>query len=256
MNNQMILQRDGQTAWIKIQRPEALNALSREIMDEMDILVEQVKADPEVRVLLFYGEENFAAGADIKVMANCDAIAAKEFLFTSTYNKIHTLAIPTIAVMNGYAFGGGLELSLHCDFRIVSKTAKLGLTEVNLGIMPGAGGTVMLPRLVGEGKAKELIYFGRTITGEEAQRIGLANLAVVPEELLATAKQWAENLCARSKQALAAAKHSMEHGIGFPEIESACNYEGVLWAELFNSPDPREGLTAFLEKRKPKYTAQ
>ena len=157
MNQQIILERDGQAATIKVLRPEALNALSRSIVDEMDRLVEEIRADISIRVLLFYSEENFAAGADIKAMAPCGEEEARAFLFTPTYNKIQALPIPTIAVVDGYAFGGGLELALRCDFRIVAKTAKMGLTELNLGIIPGAGGTVLLPRLVGEAKAKELI---------------------------------------------------------------------------------------------------
>ena len=123
MNQQIILERDGQAATIKILRPEALNALSRSIVDEMDRLVEEIRADKSIRVLLFYSEENFAAGADIKAMAPCGEEEARVFLFTPTYNKIQTLPIPTIAVVDGYAFGGGLELALRCDFRIVAKTA-------------------------------------------------------------------------------------------------------------------------------------
>ena len=140
----------------------------------------------------------------------------------------------TIAVVDGYAFGGGLELALRCDFRIVAKTAKMGLTELNLGIIPGAGGTVLLPRLVGEAKAKELIYLSRVIDGVEAERIGLANLAVEREELLPTAQKWADKLCTRSSLSLAAAKAAIEYGVGHPEVQDACAHEGALWAELFN----------------------
>lgn len=254
MNPQIVLERDGAVATILVRRPEALNALSRDIVDQMDVLVEQVKADASIRVLLFYSEGNFAAGADIKDMAPCDEAGAKAFLFTPTYNKIQALPIPTIAVIDGYAFGGGLELALRCDFRIVSKTAKMGLPELNLGIIPGAGGTVLLPRLVGEAKAKELIYLSRTVTGEEAERIGLANVAVEQAELLDTAKKWAAKLCTRSALSLAAAKASMEYAIGHPEFESACNHEGAVWAELFNHHDQKEGMAAFLEKRKPVFT--
>ncbi len=256
MSRQIILERDGQTATIKVLRPEALNALSRAIVDEMDALVEEVRADEGIRVLLFYSEENFAAGADIKDMAPCDEAGARAFLFTPTYNKIQSLPIPTIAVVDGYAFGGGLELALRCDFRIAAKTAKLGLTELNLGIIPGAGGTVLLPRLVGEAKAKELIYLSRVVDGAEAERIGLANLAVEREELLPTARKWAAKLCTRSSLALAAAKNAIEYGVGHPDFTDACAHEAALWAELFNHQDQKEGMAAFLEKRKPVFTGR
>lgn len=256
MNTQITLERSGETATIQVHRPEALNALSRSIVDELDVFVDQVRADPSIRVLLFYSEENFAAGADIKDMAMCDEAGARAFLFTPTYNKIQSLPIPTIAAIDGYAFGGGLELALRCDFRIVSKTAKLGLTELNLGIIPGAGGTVLLPRLVGEAKAKEMIYLSRVVDGQEAERIGLANLSVEKEQLLATAKQWAGKCCTRSRRSLAAAKASMEYAVGHPRFEDACSHEGALWTELFNHPDQKEGMAAFLEKRKPVYTHQ
>lgn len=254
MKKQISLQREGQIATISFHRPEALNALSREIVDELDRLVDQVAEDPEIRVLLFYSPMNFAAGADIKAMALCDEESAKGFLFTPTYNKIQSLPIPTIAVMEGFAFGGGLELALRCDFRIASKTAAMGLTELNLGIIPGAGGTVMLPRLIGEAKAKELIYLSRVINGEEAAHIGLVHFAADPEEVLPSAMKWAEKLTTRSRKSLAAAKASIEYAIGHPEYEAASNHEGVLWTELFRYHDATEGLQAFIEKRTPVYT--
>lgn len=254
MNEQIILERDEGIATIKVQRPEALNALSRNIVNRLDVLLKEVKNDKDVRVLLLYSEKNFAAGADIKDMAVCDEAGAKDFLFTPTYNRLQGLPIPTIAVIDGYAFGGGLELALRCDFRIVSKTAKMGLTELNLGIIPGAGGTVMLPRLIGEAKAKEMIYLSKVVTGEEAERMGLANVAVEAEELLPTARKWAEKLCTRSGLSLAAAKASIENAIGHPEYEAASSWEGELWAGLFNHHDQKEGMKAFLEKRKPVFT--
>lgn len=251
MDNRIILERDGDIAIIKIQRPEALNALSRDIVDQLDVLIDTVENDDGIRVLLFYSEENFASGADIRDMSVCNEVEAKAFLFTPVYNKIQALPIPTIAVIDGYAFGGGLELALRCDLRISSKTASMGLTELNLGIIPGAGGTVMLPRLIGEAKAKEMIYMSRVVTGEEAERIGLVNLAVDKENLLETAMKWAAKLCTRSRRSLAAAKASIEYGIGHPAYDIACNHEGKLWAELFNYHDQKEGMSAFLEKRKP-----
>lgn len=256
MSKQIVLERQGEIAIIKVVRPEALNALSRSIVDDMDALVEQVRADRSVRVLLFYSEGSFAAGADIKAMSVCDEEGAKAFLFTPTYDKIQSLPIPTIAVIEGYAFGGGLELALRCDFRLAAKDAKLGLPELNLGIIPGAGGTVLLPRLIGEAKAKELIYLSKTVTGAEAERIGLVNLAVEPGKLLPTALQWAERLRTRSSLSLAAAKASIENAIANPDFRSAGKTEGELWAGLFGHHDQKEGMAAFFEKRKPSFTGQ
>ena len=240
-------------ATISVNRPEALNALSKDLVDEMDAMLEQIKGDPAIRVLVFYSEKNFAAGADIKAMAVCDPEGARAFVFSDTYNKIEALGIPSIAVIEGYAFGGGLELALTCDLRIASKEATLGLTELNLGIIPGAGGTVRLPRLIGEAKAKEMIFMSRIVSGEEAERIGLVNAAVAPEELKAVATKWAEKLKTRSAVALRAAKESIENGIRDTDYVSAINREAEIWASLFSSYDQKEGLAAFIEKRKPKF---
>lgn len=240
-------------ATISVHRPEALNALSKDLIDEMDDMLETIKKDPAVRVLMFYSEKNFAAGADIKAMSVCDPEGARAFVFSDTYNKIEAMGIPSIAVIDGYAFGGGLELALACDLRIASKKATLGLTELNLGIIPGAGGTVRLPRLIGEAKAKEMIFMSRIVSGEDAERIGLVNVAVDPDELMATAVKWAEKLKTRSAVALRAAKESIENGIRDTDYVSAINREADIWAGLFSSYDQKEGMAAFIEKRKPKF---
>ena len=142
---------------------------------------------------------------------------------------------------------------MTCDLRIASKEATLGLTELNLGIIPGAGGTVRLPRLIGEAKAKEMIFMSRIVSGEEAERIGLVNAAVAPEELKAVATKWAEKLKTRSAVALRAAKESIENGIRDTDYVSAINREAEIWASLFSSYDQKEGMAAFIEKRKPKF---
>ncbi len=254
MEQKIVMEVNGPVATISIRRPEALNALNRDMVDEMDRLVDEAMQVPGIRVLVFYSPDNFAAGADIKDMAVCDEEGAKAFLFTPTYNKIQALPIPTIAVIEGYAFGGGLELALRCDFRIAAKNAKMGLTELNLGIMPGAGGTVMLARLIGKPKAKEMIYMSRIYSGEEAEQIGLVNRAVEPEELQAEADKWVKKLCTRSRPSLAATKASMEYAVGHPEYDGASNHEGEIWASLFQTHDQKEGMRAFIEKRKPVYT--
>lgn len=253
MNKQILLDIKDQIATISINRPEALNALSKDIIDEMDKMIESIKSNKDVRVLIFYSKENFAAGADIKVMATCNPEEAREFVFTETYNKIHDLDIPTIAAIDGYAFGGGLELALTCDFRIVNKEAKMGLTELNLGIMPGAGGTVRLARIIGESKAKEMIFLSKVVDGLEAEKIGLANTAVDKAELYSTALSWAEKLKRKSSISLASAKKSIENGICDTDIHSSTNKEAEIWSDLFNTYDQKEGMAAFIEKRKPKF---
>lgn len=253
MNEQIFMEVNDQIATISINRPEVLNALSKEIIDKMDEMIESIKNNKNIRVLIFYSKDNFAAGADIKAMAKCNLQQAKEFIFTPTYNKIHDLGIPTIAAIDGYAFGGGLELALTCDFRIACKNSKMGLTELNLGIMPGAGGTVRLARIIGESKAKEMIFLSKVIDGEEAEKIGLVNIAVEKEDLYSTALSWAEKLKRKSSISLAHAKKSIENGICDTDIHSSTNMESEIWASLFDTHDQKEGMNAFIEKRKPKF---
>lgn len=253
MSNQIVMDIKDKIATIRINRPEALNALSKDIIDELDTMIESIKNNKDIHVLIFYSKENFAAGADIKVMASCNPEQAKEFVFTDTYNKIHNLDIPTIAAIDGYAFGGGLELALSCDFRIASKNAKLGLTELNLGIMPGAGGTVRLPRIIGEAKAKEMILLSKVVDGIEAEKIGLANAVVEKEELYLTALAWAEKLKRKSKVSLASAKKSIENGIRDTDYFNSTQKEAEIWSAMFDTYDQKEGMAAFIEKRKPNF---
>lgn len=253
MSNQILMEVKDGIALISINRPEALNALSKDIVDEMDEMIESIKKDKDIHVLILYSKDNFAAGADIKVMATCNPEQARKFVFTETYNKIHDLEIPTIAAIDGYALGGGLELALTCDLRIASKESKMGLPELNLGIIPGAGGTVRLARIIGESKAKEMIYLSKIVNGTEAERIGLVNAVVEKDELYTTALHWAEKLKRKSSISLASAKKSIENGIKDTDIHSSTNKEADIWSELFNTYDQKEGMAAFLEKRKPKF---
>lgn len=251
MGKQILLEIKDRVATIKINRPDALNALSKGIIDEMDVMIEEVKSRNDVHVLIFYSEDNFAAGADIKVMSTCNPEKAREFIFTDTYNKIYGLEIPTIAAIDGYAFGGGLELALCCDFRIASEDAQMGLTELNLGIIPGAGGTVRLPEIIGVPKAKEMIMMSKVVNGKEAEKIGLANMAVEKKELYATALKWAEKLKRKSSVSLAAAKESIQNGRSDTDYVSSTAKEADIWVSLFDTYDQKEGMAAFFEKRRP-----
>ncbi len=239
--------------FLSVNRPEALNALNRPIVDEMEAILDRVAEDSSVRVLIVGGTEHFAAGADIKQMAECDPEGARAFAFNSCYNKLENLNIPTIAAIDGYALGGGLELALCCDMRIAAASAKLGLPETGLGIMPGAGGTIRLPRLVGYSKACELILLAKRIGAEEAERIGLVNAVVPSEELMAAAEKWAKKLALGAPVALAAAKETMRKGLTFSTIGEGIDCEAEAWAGLFATTDQKEGMRAFMEKRKPSF---
>lgn len=240
-------------AYLSVNRPEALNALSRQIVDEMDALLDRIAADEEIRVLVIGEPGNFAAGADIKGMVECDPEGAKAFAFNPTYNKLMHLPIPTIAAIDGYALGGGMELAITCDMRVATTRAVMGFPETGLGIMPGAGGTIRLPRLVGPAKANEMILLSVNVKGEEAQRIGLVNKVVEPDELMPTVVKWAEKLARKAPIALATAKETMVRGMELSSVEDGIDLEAEAWAGLFATEDQKEGMRAFVEKRKPNF---
>ncbi len=240
-------------ALMRIDRPKALNALSRAIIDEMDRMIDEIAADPDVRVLILHSEGNFAAGADIGGMAECDPEGARAFGFSPTYNKLEALTIPTIAVIEGYALGGGLELALACDLRIAADNAKMGFPEISLGIMPGAGGTVRAPKLIGPALAKEMILMGGTISAEKAERIGLVNAVLPQAEVMKLAMKWAEKLKRLSAAALKTAKQTVNETCREPDIAKGVAIEFEHWCEMFRTEDQKEGMRAFLEKRKPEF---
>lgn len=238
---------------IKINRPEARNALNREVVEELDELVQMIQDIKMIDVLIIGSGEHFAAGADIKNMVELNVDEAKEFSFSETFKKIANLEIPTIAAIEGFALGGGLELALACDLRIASKTAQLGFPEIKLGIMPGAGGTVRVPRIIGEANAKELIFLGEMIDADRAEHMGLVNKVVEPEILMQSALDWAAKLDKRSPISLRAAKATIHAGLDEAEIDRALKIEETNWAELFGTEDQKEGMRAFIEKRSPLY---
>ena len=239
-------------ATISITRPEAFNALSRDIVDALDKVIEDIKGNTDIHVLVILNEKHFAAGADIKQMSVCNPKEAREFIFTDTYNKLSQLDIPSIAGVNGYTFGGGLELALCCDFRITTASASIGLTELNLGIMPGAGGTVRLSKLIGPSRAKEMILTSKVIDGTEAERIGLSNKVVEDDEALNEAVyKMAKKLSKKSRVSIKAALSSIENALESTDVIAATKFEADLWVSLFDSYDQKEGMKAFLEKRKP-----
>lgn len=248
------VEKRGAIAILSIDRPKAMNALSRQIVDEMDVQLDAIAADKEVRALIIYSEKNFAAGADIKEMVHCTPEEAGKFSFIDTYNKLAALPIPTIAAIEGYALGGGLELALACDLRLADEGAVMGFPEIKLGIMPGAGGTIRAPRLIGAARAIELIFTGANVKADRAEEIGLVNRVVPAGTVLAEAEKLAGKLCRMSPIALATAKETIRQGLEIANVAEATKLEAVKWSGMFATNDQTEGMTAFIEKRPAVYT--
>lgn len=256
MSELLRLEKKEEIAIISVNRPHSLNALNREIIDALDEVLEQIAANSQIRVLIIGGTENFAAGADITGMAECDVEGAKAYAFSPTYNKLDHLEIPTIAAISGYALGGGLELALCCDLRVATKDAKLGLPEIGLGIMPGAGGTIRLPRLIGYSRAFEMIATGKSISGQEAYQIGLVNCLSEKETLIDDAVSIAKKLAKKPAIAMKTAKRAIKKGLTLPTVDEGVAMEGDEWANLFLTKDQKEGMRAFIEKRKPNFIGE
>lgn len=240
-------------ATITANRPEVRNALNLTMRREIWQALEQAEADPEVKgvVLTGQGEKAFIAGADINELRDRDTVAA----LTPAYRldtKIEGLAKPVIAAVNGYALGGGCEVAMACLIRVASETARFGQPEINLGIIPGMGGTQRLPRLVGFGRAMQLILTGEIIDAQEAHRIGLANYVVAPGELLLFAHELARKIGSKPPVAWRAARDAMLRGFDM-SLRDALDLENKLFAICCGTEDKREGMTAFLEKRPPHF---
>ncbi|MGH3092452.1 MAG: enoyl-CoA hydratase-related protein [Gaiellaceae bacterium] len=250
------VERDGGVATVTVNRPDALNALDLEHLRELHARLGEVAGDDEARVVVLTGagERAFVAGADIKYMSGLSVLEGREWggLGHATAELLEAMPKPTIAAINGFALGGGCELALACDLRYASSAAKLGQPEINLGILPGWGGTQRLARATSLGFAKELILTGRTIGAGEAERRGLVNAVYEPEELLPKVLETARLLASKSPVALAWAKEATNlalqggHGANLAQ-------EAALFAMAFSTDDQREGMTAFVEKRQPEF---
>jgi len=247
------VERDGRLATLTIDRPAKLNALDNATIRELHAAVTALSADADVGVVIVTGagERAFVAGADIEGLVDQGVVGGKA---NAQLGQGLTLAIerspkPFLAAINGYALGGGLELALACDLRFAATTAKLGLPEVGLGIIPGYGGTQRLPRLIGEGAALQLILGGDAVTAEEALRLGLVNAVYQPEELSDAVRKQAMRILSRGPTALAFAKEAVRRGAGVPLVEGLA-IEADLFGILSSTKEMREGLQAFLAKRK------
>lgn len=251
----LLVEKQGAVCIVKINNPQALNALNSTVLSELDAAFTEISKDADTKVVVITGEgKAFVAGADISQMSTMNANEGKAFgeQGAAVFRKIEKLPIPVIAAVNGFALGGGCELAMACDIRIASAKAKFGQPEVGLGITPGFSGTQRLPRIVGLGKAKELIYTGGHIDAEEAYRIGLVNKVTDPETLMDETLKMANKIASNAPIAVKYSKEAINTGIQM-DIDSAIAMEANLFGLCFASEDQKEGMGAFLGKRAPEF---
>jgi len=252
--NILVEKKDG-IGFIKINRPKVLNALNQETIEEITNAVLELEKDVKIKVGVLTGEgKAFIAGADISAMANMTTLEAKEFaeLGHNMLNTIEKSRLPFIAAINGYALGGGCETIMACDIVIAGKSALLGQPEINLGISPGFGGTQRLSRLVGRMKAKELLLTGRNITAEEAHSIGLVNMVVDDDKLMETTEKIAGKIAGKSSVQTNFIKALVNKGTDI-DLNTANSLEISYFSSSFSTHDQKEGMKAFLEKKKPNF---
>jgi len=243
-------------AIVTVSRPEVLNALNADTLDDLDRCFDELEKAGDVRCVIVTGagEKSFVAGADIKELNQDTVITGKARALRgqAVYSKIENLSKPVIAAINGFALGGGCELALACDIRLASEKAKLGQPEVNLGIIPGYGGTQRLARLVGSGMAKKMIFTGDFVRADEALRIGLVDAVYPVEELMAEAKKLAAKIATKGPIAVKSAKEAINLGLN-TDLTSGLQYEAEAFGAICATEDKLEGTGAFLEKREAKF---
>lgn len=254
--NTMTYEKSEGIAIITLNRPKSMNAINREFICELGRLIDEIANDDEISAVIITGSEKFfAAGGDIKEISEIGTpIEAHRFVNSvqSLFNKIESLEKPVIAAVSGLAFGGGCELALACDIRLAAENASFGQPEIKIGVLPGGGGTQRLPRLIGVGRAKELLYTGDIIDANEAYRIGLVNKVVATSSLMDEAKKMALKLAQQPTIALKMIKTSVNKGINM-DLPSALAHEARCFEILFSTEDQKEGFKAFVEKRKPNF---
>ncbi len=246
-------------AWLTIERPEVMNCLSFPTLRRFRTLLEELREDKTLRCIMITGagEKAFCAGADLKERYTMDAERVPDFVrnIRALMDDVEQMPQPTVAVMNGFAFGGGTELALACDLRVAAENAVLGLTETSLAIIPGAGGTQRLPRLVGKSRAKDLILTARRLDAMEAASMGLVNRTAPKGQLGAVALEVAERISRNGPVAVRAAKEAIDKGCEL-SLEDGLEFEAECYSRTLETSDRIEALTAFAEKRKPKYRGE
>ena len=251
----IIVEKKGHLGYLTLNRPEVRNAFNQEMIDEFNNALTEIEQDEDIRLLIITGAGKvFQAGADISQLQTMSPMALLRYnkravLQTMTLERLRQ---PVIAAINGAAMGGGLEIALACDFRVAVESAKFALPEVKLGLIPGAGGTVRLPRLIGKAKAVELLLTGDAIDAQEAKRIGLVDRIAHDGEVLQTAEEFAQRIISNAPIAVEMAKDAMEMGKNMP-LEQAVEYAQKNCVTCFTTEDVKEGTTAFIEKRKPRF---
>jgi enoyl-CoA hydratase len=252
----LVFDMDQGVATLTFHRPKALNALNAALLAEFSQALRDIEDDESIRVLVLTGagDKAFVAGADITELATFNPLQARKFsrLGHQAIGALQDLPIPVIAAVNGYALGGGCEIALACDFVYASENAQFGLPEINLGIIPGFGGTQRLPRLIGKNMAKELIFTGKMIPASEAREIGLVNRVLASDSLLAETAKTARTIAQKGKVSLRAAKHAVNTGTD-ADLATGCAVEVDAFALCMASEDAKEGTGAFLDKRKPSF---
>ncbi|WP_394188836.1 enoyl-CoA hydratase-related protein [Paenisporosarcina quisquiliarum] len=249
-------EQNGNLAIITLNRPDSMNAFNYEMLRELGQVAEAIRINPDIRVVIFTGagEKAFSVGADLKERKTLTEQQVKRNIYKigEVFSSIESLPQPTIAMMNGYAFGGGMELALSCDFRIAAHDITLGLTETSLAIIPGAGGTQRLPRLIGESKAMELILTARRLNAEEALSYGILTKVVAKESLLEETGKFADMMLANGPVALQQAKFAIKHGMN-ADLQTGLHIERKAYEMTIPTEDRVEALLAFSEKRKPQF---
>lgn len=253
----VLLTLEGPIAWVALSNPERHNALSGQVVADLQEAVNRLAVDRSVRVAILHGGEarSFCSGADLKERQGMDeaAVVATVHALREAVNGVAQLPVPVIAAIHGMAFGGGLELALACDVRLASDDAQMGLTEVGWGIIPGAGGCARLPALIGPAKAKELIFTARRLTAAEALELGLVNRVVGRADLVAAAREMAEQIARQAPLAVRAAKRAVDSG---PGLAAALAAEWREYRSIVPTQDRLEGLRAFAERRPPDFRGE
>ena len=252
----LLVEDAGPVRTVTVNRPKVLNALDGATLQDLWAAFADVEAAPAIRcvILTGAGEKAFVAGADVAAMSTMDSESARALarLGQRVGELVESLDVPVIAAVNGFALGGGLELALLCDFMVAAESAKLGQPEVNLGVIPGFGGTQRLARRVGIARARQLLYTGELLGAAEAHRVGLVNEVVPAARLLPRCQEIAQRIATRAPLAVAAAKRAMNLGADQP-LAAGIGYEQQAFAGLFATEDQKEGMAAFLEKRAPRW---
>ncbi|HJF33007.1 MAG TPA: enoyl-CoA hydratase/isomerase family protein [Sporosarcina psychrophila] len=249
----------GNLAFVTLDRPGAMNAFNYDMLVELGQITESIRINPDIRVVIFTGsgDHAFSVGADLKERKTLTELQVKRNVYKigEVFSAIENLPQPTIAMMNGFAFGGGMELALACDFRIAADTALMGLTETGLAIIPGAGGTQRLPRLIGEAKALELILTARKMSATEALGYGVLTKITAPENLIRETADFADSILANGPIALQQAKFAIKHGMNV-DLQTGLAIERKAYEFTIPTEDRIEALNAFSEKRKPVFTGK